>query len=72
MYHNKIEKLSKAKYQDNLEFVQWLKKVLAENKMPQEDYNPEGRRNKEDIVYLNKSLKNVKKAKAVSKSPTVF
>ena len=48
-----IERLSKAKYQDNLEFIQWLKKVL-EGKTIREGYNPHARRNNEDLLYLAK------------------
>ena len=39
-----MEKLSKAKYQDNLEFIQWLKRYYDVNCGNSSAYNPEDRR----------------------------
>ena len=41
--HIEVEKLSKAKYQDNLEFLQWLKRYFDIN-YNQEPYDAAGRR----------------------------
>ena len=68
MYANQVEKLSKAKYQDNLEFIQWMKKIL-DSKTIREDYDPHQRRNNEELVYLNDKAHNpAKKAHEVKVS----
>lgn len=41
-----VNKLAKARYQDNLETIQWLKRYL-EKGSPQDNYNPLQRRNNE-------------------------
>lgn len=51
-----IEKLAKAKYQDNLEFIQWLKKIL-EGKTLREGYDPIARRGGEELFYLSEKEK---------------
>ena len=46
--HIEIEKLSKSKYQDNLEFIQWFKRFFDLNGgSRQENYDPKSRRNQE-------------------------
>ncbi len=35
-----ISKIVKCKYQDNLEFIQWLKQILSNNGQIPHDYNP--------------------------------
>ena len=40
-----VNKLAKAKYQDNLETIQWLKRYLEKTATKIEDYNPVSRRN---------------------------
>ena len=73
MWVNKVEKLAKAKYQDNLEFIQWLKKTLSEGKDPVMDYNAVARRGGEDIYYLNKNYKAAKKKSVIgAKTPTTI
>ncbi|CAD8187097.1 unnamed protein product [Paramecium octaurelia] len=43
-----IEKLTKCKYQDNLEFLQWLKKYMDQHVVPK-DYDPQGKRGNVDL-----------------------
>jgi hypothetical protein len=40
-----VNKLSKTKYQDNLETIQWLKRFIEKSTTPLEDYHPTERRN---------------------------
>ena len=40
-----VNKLSKAKYQDNLETIQWLKRFIEKSTTPLETYQPSERRN---------------------------
>ena len=63
-----VERLAKAKYQDNLEFIQWLKKTLSDGKEVQEGYDPWKRRNGEDLLYLNKNPRKTKKKSIIKKS----
>ena len=58
-----IEKLAKAKYQDNLEFAQWIKKIL-EPKTMREDYDPVARRNGEELYFMSE-----KEKKALERPP---
>ena len=44
-----VNKLAKAKYQDNLETIQWLKRYLEKTATKVEDYNPVARRNGETL-----------------------
>lgn len=69
--HIEVEKLTKGKYQDNLEFLQWLKKFFDENKM-QYDYNPLSRRANQELEIC-KEIKsvNVNNSKPRSISPSV-
>ena len=47
-----VERLSKAKYQDNLEFIQWLKRYYEVNGGEKsEEYNAEERRGNAKIDF---------------------
>ncbi|CAD8120856.1 unnamed protein product [Paramecium sonneborni] len=43
-----IEKLTKCKYQDNLEFLQWLKKYMDQHVVPK-DYDPQAKRGNAEL-----------------------
>lgn len=45
-----VNKLAKAKYQDNLEMIQWLKRYLELTTTPLADYQPLQRRNHESFL----------------------
>ena len=49
--HIEVEKLVKAKYQDNLEFLQWLKRYFDIN-YNGEPYDAVGRRKGQDLFYI--------------------
>lgn len=40
-----VNKLSKTKYQDNLETIQWLKRFIEKSTTPLENYQATARRN---------------------------
>jgi RP/EB family microtubule-associated protein len=44
MKHIEVEKLVRCKYQDNLEFLQWFKKIFDSNGSSGRDYNAQARR----------------------------
>lgn len=44
MKHIDVEKLVKCKYQDNLEFLQWFKKIFDTTGSSNKDYDPVLRR----------------------------
>lgn len=47
-----VEKLTLAKYQDNLEFAQWIKRFCDVNgSVPEGDYDGPGRRNGQPLIY---------------------
>ena len=47
-----IEKLSKSKYQDNLEFIQWLKRYFdLHNKNDLTQYDPKAARKNADVDF---------------------
>lgn len=46
-----VEKLSKAKYQDNLEFVQWMKRFYDLNHTKAEPYDAKERRNNAETDF---------------------
>ena len=48
-----IERLSKCKYQDNLEIIQWLKSILSQHDV-RDNYDPEKRRKGQQLTYLQK------------------
>jgi RP/EB family microtubule-associated protein len=55
MKHIEVEKLVKCKYQDNLEMLQWFKKIFDNSGQNGRDYNPllrRGDREKENKVSL--------------------
>jgi RP/EB family microtubule-associated protein len=47
-----VEKLVKGKYQDNLEFLQWMKRYF-DNKQISVDYDPLERRNNSELEICN-------------------
>lgn len=49
--HIEVGKLTKAKYQDNLEFCQWLKAFFEKN-YNGEPYDAQARRKGQDLFYL--------------------
>ena len=49
--HIDVDKLIKAKYQDNLEFLQWMKKYFDMN-YNGEPYDALGRRKNQDLFYI--------------------
>ena len=49
--HIDVDKLVKAKYQDNLEFCQWLKRYFDLN-YSGEPYDARGRRKGQDLFYI--------------------
>jgi microtubule-associated protein, RP/EB family len=59
-----VEKLIKGKYQDNLEFLQWMKRYYEE-KQGTTDYDPVARRNNCDLEIANE---NFQKKRDLSKS----
>ena len=46
-----VDKLTKAKYQDNLEFLQWMKKYFDMN-YNGEPYDAVSRRKGQDLFYI--------------------
>ncbi len=58
--HIEVTKLVKAKYQDNLEFMQWLKRYFDLN-YNGEPYDAIGRRKGHDLFYIGSGNKPVKK-----------
>ena len=56
-----IEKLSKAKYQDNLEFIQWFKRFFEmRSALRNEAYDPVARRNNLNLELIGKEKSNQK------------
>jgi hypothetical protein len=53
-----VEKLSKGKYQDNLEFLQWCKGYFDFKNPNMSDYDPEKRRNGSELDYANENNMN--------------
>jgi RP/EB family microtubule-associated protein len=67
--HIDVNKMIKAKYQDNLEFCQWLKAFFEKN-YNGEPYDAVGRRKGQDLFYLGgTSVPPVKKSE---KGPTAI
>lgn len=54
--HIEVQKLVKAKYQDNLEFMQWLKRYFDIN-YNGEPYDAAGRRKGQDLYYIGSGNK---------------
>ena len=65
-----IEKIARAKYQDNLEFAQWMKKVF-EAKTPRESYDPVARRGGATLFYGSESEKKIRERPIFSDKPPV-
>ena len=59
--------MSKAKYQDNLELIQWLKRYIELHGSFKEDYNAIGRRNKAELLE-NSKLKRALQPLSTNKS----
>ena len=53
--------MAKAKYQDNLEFVQWMKGTFEERIQDNGQYNALGRRNNMNIYLMGEKKIEVKK-----------
>lgn len=54
-----IEKLSKSKYQDNLEFIQWMKRYFdLHNKTEIGSYDPEAARKFVEVDFSFVDLRN--------------
>jgi RP/EB family microtubule-associated protein len=49
MKHIDVEKLIKCKYQDNLEFLQWFRKIFDINGNAAKEYNPVSRRGDQEL-----------------------
>jgi RP/EB family microtubule-associated protein len=68
-----VEKLTAAKYQDNLEFAQWIKRFCDVNgSAPEGEYNGPAKRNKQGVIFkrnLNKykSIMNMAKKSSARK-----
>ncbi|KRX07513.1 Calponin homology domain [Pseudocohnilembus persalinus] len=56
--HIEVEKLSKCKYQDNLEMIQWMKRLFDVNGQAVQDYDPVARRKGQeiDLQFANKTV----------------
>ncbi len=54
---SQIEKLAKAKYQDNLEVIQWLKRYIELNGNIVTNYNAEERRNYVPLYSISQAKK---------------
>lgn len=65
-----IEKIARAKYQDNLEFAQWMKKVF-EAKTPRDPYDPVARRGGATLFYGSENEKKVRERPIFSDRPPV-
>ena len=63
-----VEKLVKGKYQDNLEFLQWMKRYFDE-KTISSDYDPIQRRNNQQLEIANEP-QNVQSTKGLKREPS--
>lgn len=57
MKHIEVEKLVKCKYQDNLELLQWFKKIFDSNGVTAKDYNAVQRRGDVEVTRREKENK---------------
>ena len=53
-----VEKLVKCKYQDNLEFLQWFKKIFDSNGNTGSNYNPTLRRGENELLFDRRQKEN--------------
>lgn len=60
MKHIEVQKLVKCKYQDNLQFLQWFKKIFDSSGVNCREYNPVLRRGDAEIQTQKKSDKDNK------------
>jgi len=69
--HIEVEKLAKAKYQDNLEFAQWMKRYYDLNGGASKDYDPITRRNgiEPELGFADKGFKHEKMEKLNNSPP---
>jgi RP/EB family microtubule-associated protein len=58
MKHIEVEKLVKCKYQDNLELLQWFKKIFDNNGVSARDYNAPQRRGEGEPPRKDKEKEN--------------
>lgn len=56
-----VKKLVACKYQDNLEFIQWLKHILSKYGKICDEYNPKEERNNLGLFYKSKNQKAIQK-----------
>jgi len=66
--HIEVQKLVKAKYQDNLEFMQWMKRYFDIN-YNGEPYDARARRKNQDLYYIGSGNKPVKSTGAAKAAP---
>jgi len=64
-----VAKLTKGKYQDNLEFLQWMKRYY-DQKNSVNDYDPIARRNNCDLEFGNENSSIMNKKRDASKTQT--
>ncbi|CAD8052470.1 unnamed protein product [Paramecium sonneborni] len=62
-----IEKLTKCKYQDNLEFLQWMKKYI-DTHFVTKDYDPLTKRGNQEFEDPDKQIRNQSKPKVLIKN----
>jgi hypothetical protein len=62
-----VKKLVACKYQDNLEFIQWMKSILMKYGKIADDYNPRNDRNVSDLLYLSKNPQEITKQHKANK-----
>ena len=66
--HIEIEKLSKSKYQDNLEFIQWLKRYFdLFNKNNDNSYDPKAARKNAQVDFSFVELRKPNKKRELEK-----
>ncbi len=63
-----VEKLVKGKCQDNLEFLQWMKKYAEERRLAY-DYDPIARRGNNDLEICNENVNTVNTKKRDNSKP---
>lgn len=66
MKNIEVEKLVKCKYQDNLEFLQWFKKIFDNSGVTGKDYNAVLRRGDSEIQFQKKNEREKEKENRTS------